>query len=157
MPCLIRTTLLWLVLVILTCSVSEVAANPLGDFFRKVGRTLSKPNTSSPATKKPRDETRSAKEAVKGQEDTSTPAPSVTPTSPATLSPTATPVPIRAATTAPRAGGGARDVPFGVAVPDRPGLVTSPYAPNEGLVDVTAFPSSTEVVDPFTGKIFLTP
>jgi hypothetical protein len=44
-----------------------------------------------------------------------------------------------------------------VAVPNRPGLVTSPYAPNKGYVDVHAFPPSTEVLDPFTGKVFLTP
>ncbi len=50
-----------------------------------------------------------------------------------------------------------RDLPYGVAVPNRPGLVTSPYAPDQGYVDVSAFPSSTEVLDPFTGKIFRTP
>jgi hypothetical protein len=48
-------------------------------------------------------------------------------------------------------------VPYGVALPNKPGFVTSPYAPTLGLVDVRAFPSSTEVLDPFTGKIFRTP
>ena len=46
---------------------------------------------------------------------------------------------------------------MGLTVPDKPGFVISPFAPNQGYVDVRSFPRSTEVVDPFTGKIFLTP
>ena len=64
---------------------------------------------------------------------------------------------IRRAASAPLERNGRRDVPYGVAVPNRPGLVTSPYSPTQGYVDVRGFQSSTEVMDPFTGKIFLTP
>lgn len=49
------------------------------------------------------------------------------------------------------------DLPYAVPVPNKPGFVTSPYAPGQGLVDIRGIPSGTEVKDPFTGKIFLTP
>jgi beta-lactamase regulating signal transducer with metallopeptidase domain len=45
----------------------------------------------------------------------------------------------------------------GVAVPEKPGFVTSPYSPNQGYVDVRGFPPGTEVKDPYSGKIFLVP
>jgi hypothetical protein len=49
------------------------------------------------------------------------------------------------------------DLPYGTPVPGKPGLVTSPFALDSGYVDVTGFPPGTEVEDPYTGKIFLTP
>jgi hypothetical protein len=49
------------------------------------------------------------------------------------------------------------DAVYGTPVPGKPGLVTSPFAPDSGYVDVTGFPPGTEVEDPYTGKIFLTP
>ena len=50
-----------------------------------------------------------------------------------------------------------RDFPYGIPVPNKQGFVTSPFAPSQGIVDVRGFPSGTEVKDPYTGKIFLTP
>ena len=49
------------------------------------------------------------------------------------------------------------DYPYGSPVPDKPGFVKSPFAPDQGLVDVRGFPPGTEVKDPFTNKIFLVP
>ena len=50
-----------------------------------------------------------------------------------------------------------RNLPFGIPVPNKEGIVKSPYAPNRGFVDVRGFPGGTEVKDPYTGKVFLTP
>ena len=93
-------------------------------------------------------------EKSEAAEPTPTPSPlvSVTPT------PTPTPVmEIRPAAIVPPNQHQPRDLPYGVAVPNQPGIVTSPYAPTQGYVDVRGIPSSTEVLDPFTGKVFLTP
>ena len=49
------------------------------------------------------------------------------------------------------------DLQYGTPVPGKPGLVTSPFAPDAGYVQVLGFPPGTPVEDPYTGKIFLTP
>lgn len=125
-------------------------ANPVGDFFKKIGRSISNAGRSTPTRRSPSKGNReSGATAGRTPDNRQSPAPSTIPTP--------TPVDIRPAARAAPDPKGRRDVPFGVVVPDRPGFVTSPYAPTQGFVDVRAFPSSTEVLDPFTGKIFLTP
>jgi hypothetical protein len=127
-----------------------VMANPVGDFFKKIGRSIAHLGHSEPA---PKDKHKGSSEGgAAGSNRSDQPA-----LARATAVPTPTPVDIRPAAAAPPDPRGRRDVPFGVAVPNKPGFVTSPYAPTQGFVDVRAFPSSTEVLDPFTGKIFLTP
>jgi hypothetical protein len=49
------------------------------------------------------------------------------------------------------------EVAVGVPVEGKPGYVTSPFAPNEGYVDLRGFETGMEVKCPFTGKIFLVP
>ena len=49
------------------------------------------------------------------------------------------------------------DLRYGTPVPGKVGLVTSPYSPNGGYIDVRGFAPGTPVKDPYTGKIFLTP
>lgn len=50
-----------------------------------------------------------------------------------------------------------RPLPFGVPVKDKPGFITSPYAPDSGYVDVHGFTRGQEIRDPYTGKLFLVP
>ncbi len=49
------------------------------------------------------------------------------------------------------------NLPYGTPVQGKPGLVTSPFAPDAGYIQVIGFPPGTPVEDPYTGKIFLTP
>ena len=49
------------------------------------------------------------------------------------------------------------DLPSAVPVPDKPGFVTSPYAPRAGFVDVRGFPAGTKIKCPYTGKPFVIP
>ena len=67
------------------------------------------------------------------------------PTPPPVAKPTPPPIPAK------------RESTYGTPVPGKPGFVTSPYAPNSGLVDVRGYPPGTEVKDPYTGRIFLVP
>jgi hypothetical protein len=46
---------------------------------------------------------------------------------------------------------------YGTPVPNKPGFITSPYAPKNGYVDVRGFPPGTEVKCPYTGRMFLVP
>jgi hypothetical protein len=147
----LKKFLLFAVMMALVAGQSQVvAANPIGDFFKNFGRTLTHwRKNPTPPPRPPRNSTDRKESATEKKEATET----MTKVLP---SPTPTPIEIRPAALAPRSKE-PRDVPYAVAVPNKPGFVTSPYAPEQGLVDVRAFPSSTEVLDPFTGKIFLTP
>ena len=78
------------------------------------------------------------------------------------ISNTPTPAPpgqtdVRWAKAASIAGDQKVELPYGTPVPGKPGLVTSPFAPDAGYVQVLGFPPATPVEDPYTGKIFLTP
>ena len=64
---------------------------------------------------------------------------------------------VRWAKAASRASDENSNLPYGTPVPGKPGLVTSPFAPDAGYVQVIGFPPGTPVEDPYTGKIFLTP
>jgi len=134
---------------ILTLSISgflmisgAVEARSLGELLKALGNSIAHPQ------KKPPPRSATHKDDIKRDAPAAaSPSASATPTEPL----------VRAATAAPEAKGGKRDAPYGIPVPNRPGFVTSPFAPNGGYVDVRGFASGTEVKDPYTEKIFLTP
>src|SRR5256885_13554866 len=55
------------------------------------------------------------------------------------------------------AGTKEKGLAYGKPVPGKSGLVTSPYSPDAGYIDVRGFAPGTPVKDPYSGKIFLTP
>ena len=84
-------------------------------------------------------------------------------TTPDDAPPEPTPTPRHQTTQVPQeaapsnASTGPVDYPYGVPVKDKPGFVTSPYAPDSGYVDVHGYATGQEVRDPYTQKIFLVP
>jgi hypothetical protein len=161
--------LLLLVISLLFLSGSFVNAGPVGDFFKKVGQSISKtvqrqsqaepppepqPQSTPPQpTKTPRATRRPASRA----------APAAAATRPAVEQPSQPPKEEGSAGTARHVSDADIEkakagLPYGIPVPGRKGMVTSPYTPDEGkYVDVTDFASGSIVRDPYTGKFFLVP
>jgi hypothetical protein len=144
------------VLVIISFLGEPANANPVGDFFKRLGRSISKAGKQQPArrTSKYKSPKRTAAKDSSTQQDQAGPSPAPDAASASTpkLDPS-----VRAATVAPPAKGKKRDSPFGIPVAGKQGFVTSPFSPDGNHVDVRAFPPGTEVKDPYTGKIFRVP
>lgn len=150
-----------LLFVILTAAALGVIApradaGSIGDFFKALGNSIAHPGGSQ--TKKPPPKTQTKKSKTKQNEQTADSPPPPMPTPPPAPTPTATTIqpPVRPASVPPTKSS-KRDIPYAIPVPNKPGFVTSPFAPKAGYVDVRGFPSGTEVKDPYSGKIFLTP
>ena len=145
------------VVLVITSFLGELAnANPVGDFFKRLGRSISKAGKQQPArrTSTHKSPKRTTPKDASTQKDQAGPSPAPD----ATSSPTPKFAPsVRAASVAPPAKGKKRDSPFGIPVAGKQGFVTSPFSPNGNHVDVRAFPPGTEVKDPYTGKIFRVP
>jgi hypothetical protein len=140
-------------------AIAFVAAQParagIGEFFKALGNSIAHPGqkkkTPAPKTTTNKSKTKENQQPAEYPPTPSPPAPSPTPTPTAT----STQPPVRPASAPPIKT--KRDIPYGIPVPNKPGFVTSPYSPKAGYVDVRGFPSGTEVKDPYSGKIFLTP
>ena len=134
-----------------------VNADPIGDFFKKVGESVSKafqarptPNPTEKKTKRAARRPTSPQSNVVG----ASPTPLEQPMN-LVKEEMVTPTVLRAsAVPAEKAKG---DMPYGIPVPGHKGMVTSPYSPEGNYVDVSAFASGSAVRDPYTGKIFLVP
>jgi hypothetical protein len=130
-------------------------AGSLGDFFKALGNSIAHPGQKP----KPKPSPQNKRSQTKGSEQNPAdypPSPSATPPQSPTPTATQSQPPVRLASAPPQKNS-KRDIPYGIPVPNKPGFVTSPYSPKSGYVDVRGFPSGTEVKDPYSGKIFLTP
>ena len=125
-------------------------ARSFGDFLKALGNSIAHPQPH------PQKRTSERKGDSKSSRKGASPSPSPS-ASPGLASATPTPLTVRTASAAPPLKGKRRDSPYGIPVPGKQGFVTSPFAPDGGLVDVRGFAPGTEVKDPYTGKIFLTP
>ncbi len=76
-----------------------------------------------------------------GQQTTPTSSPTVSSSPPVTTTSTSAP----------------QEMPYATPVAGKPGLVTSPFAPYAGYVDVRGYPPGQEVKCPYTGKLFRVP
>jgi len=126
-------------------------ADPVGDFFKKLGQSISKAFQPQP-TPRPTRKTRQAGSRESNVVETGPSAPEESP-KPAKEEITRTVLPASAAP-AEKARG---DMPYGIPIPGRKGMVISPYLPEGNYIDVRAFAPGSAVKDPYTGKIFRVP
>ena len=135
----------------------SASAGSIGDFFKALGNSLAHPSQKKAKPKNSKPVSKRSKTKGTVQEADYPPEPTATPLVLATPTATIQQMPIRVASLASQKKNSKRDIPYAIPVPNKPGFVTSPYAPKQGFVDVRGFPSGTEVIDPYTGKVFLTP
>jgi len=133
-------------------------ADPVGDFFKKVGQSISKafqPQPVRPKTTKP---TRSSRRPTSREPNAvqASATPSAIQEQSKPVKEEKFPVTVLPASAAPteKAKG---DMPYGIPVPGRKGMVTSPYLPEGNYIDVSAFAPGSAVKDPYTGKLFRVP
>jgi hypothetical protein len=157
--------ILFVVILLLVLSGPYVNAGPVGDFFKKVGQSISKPLQAQPEPQPQPQSARPqpAKTPHATRRQTSRAAPAAAATPPAVGQPSHPPKgeeatgsvrPVSAADIEKAKAG----LPYGIPVPGRKGVVTSPYLPEEDkYIDVTGFASGSVVKDPYTEKFFLVP
>ena len=157
--------ILLLVILLLVLSGPYVNAGPVGNFFKKVGQSISKPLQRQPEPQPPPQSTRPqpTKTQHATRRSTSRSAPAAAATPPGVAQPshpykeeesTGTVRRVSAADIEKAKAG----LPYGIPVPGRKGMVTSPYLPEEDkYIDVTGFASGSVVKDPYTEKFFLVP
>jgi hypothetical protein len=157
--------ILLVVIPLLVLTGPYVNAGPVGNFFKKVGQSISKPLQSQPPPPPLPQSTRPqpTKTPHATRRPTSRTAPAAAATAPGVAQPshpskeeevTGTVRRVSAADMEKAKAG----LPYGVPVPGRKGMVTSPYLPEEDkYIDVTDFASGSVVKDPYTGKFFLVP
>ena len=159
--------LLVVVISLLFLSGPYVNAGPVGNFFKKVGQSISKPLQTRPEPQPPPQPQSARPQPAKTPHSTRRPtsraAPAAAATAPGAAQPSQAPKEeeltgsVRAVSAADIAKVKA-GLPYGIPVPGRKGMVTSPYTPDEAkCVDITGFTSGSIVKDPYTEKFFLVP
>jgi hypothetical protein len=136
-------------------------AGPFDDIFRSIRNSFARP-TPKPRSPQPRQSNRKPSNDAPPNDALGASSASNTQTSQTSPSPTPVPAPpntknVRVAKATATRKTPKGDLPYGIPVPGKQGLVTSPFSPDSGYIDVRSFPPGTEVRDPFTGKTFLTP
>jgi hypothetical protein len=151
-----KRILMALTIVVLGAPMNPVLADPVGDFFKALGNSIAHPGQNRKPKAQPSNKRPKTKAPVPSAADYP-PSPTATPPQPPTPTATLSQPPVRPASAPPQNRNSKRDIPYAIPVPNKPGFVTSPYSPKSGYVDVRGFPSGTEVTDPYSGKVFLTP
>jgi hypothetical protein len=155
--------LLLVVILLLVLSGPYVNAGPVGNFFKKVGQSISKPLQRQPEPQPQSTRPQPSKTPHATRRPTSRAAPAAAATPPGVAQPShpskeeevTGPVRRVSAADMEKAKAG---LPYGIPVPGRKGMVTSPYLPEEDkYIDVTGLASGSVVKDPYTEKFFLVP
>jgi len=136
----------WLSISALFTATDVAKAGPFQDFFRTLRSAVAHPKE----TPRPQRSTHKRKKTPPSDASNSQTSDKQTPAPPSQSD-------VRWAKAASIASDQKANLPYGTPVPGKPGLVTSPFAPDAGYVQVLGFPPGTPVDDPYTGKIFLTP
>jgi len=151
----LHTVVMCLSILILFGAPNIGQAGPFDDFFKSIRNSFARP-TPKPRTPQPR--------RSNPKQSNETPPRDASDTSNSQTSPSPTPVPappnpnnVRVAKATAARRNRKDDLPYGIPVPGKQGLVTSTFSPDSGYIDVRSFPPGTEVKDPYTGKTFLTP
>jgi hypothetical protein len=153
----LRTIVVFLSIFTFFSSPGIAEGGPFEDFFKSIRNSFARP-APKPRSPQPRQSSRKLNNEAPPS-DASDASNSQTSSSP---SPTPTPAPpnrnnVRVAKATATRKNPKSDLPYGIPVPGKQGLVTSPFSPDSGYIDVRSFPPGTEVRDPYTGKTFLTP
>jgi hypothetical protein len=155
--------LLLVVIPLFFLSGTYVNAGPVGNFFKKVGQSISKPLQSQPPPPPQSTRPQPANTPHATRRRTSRAAPAVAATPPAVEQQSHPPKEEELTGNGRRVSSADIEkakagLPYGIPVPGRKGIVTSPYLPEEDkYIDVTDFASGSVAKDPYTGKFFLVP
>ena len=142
----LHTIVIWSSIFTLFTATDVAEAGPFRDFFRALRSATAHPGQKQRSHRSSRKHNEAPSSDVSNSETSG---------SPVTAPPDEHNVRVAKSTT--EAKQGKSDLPYGIPVPGKQGLVTSPFSRDTGYIDVRGFPPGTEVKDPYTGKIFLTP
>ena len=142
----LHAIVVWLSIFTIFTAIDAAKAGPFKDFFRTVRSAIAHPKETP----------RPHRSTHKRRKTPPTDAPNSETLGKLTPAPASQPD-VRWAKAGSIASDEKANLPYGTPVPGKPGLVTSPFAPDAGYVQVIGFPPETPIEDPYTGKIFLTP